>query len=129
MEAGDAVLELGCGAGANVPFFRELGVDYYSIEVSESAVTKLLQRFPELDGNVVVGDFTLEIPFDTQFDYIVDRASLAANSTSAITVSLELIADTLRSGGKMITVDMYSTEHSAYRPRPDPVNVLRGIPS
>lgn len=67
--AGDTVLELGCGAGANVPFFRDLGVEYYAIEGSESAVSELRNRFPNIGSTVSVGDFTAEIPFDVSFDY------------------------------------------------------------
>jgi cyclopropane fatty-acyl-phospholipid synthase-like methyltransferase len=111
---GDAVLELGCGAGANVPFFRDLGVNYYGIEGSEQAVTKLTKRFRELKANIAIGDFTAEIPFEKQFDCVVDRSALTTNSTEAITACLKLVSDVLRPGGKVITVDMFSTEHSAY---------------
>lgn len=34
------VVELGCGAGANIPFFLSLGVEYYSIEASEIIVSR-----------------------------------------------------------------------------------------
>ena len=34
------VLEIGCGPGANIPFFLNIGVDYYTIDGSETAVKK-----------------------------------------------------------------------------------------
>ena len=39
------VLELGCGAGANIPFFKSLKVDYYAIDGSKTAVQRLWNRF------------------------------------------------------------------------------------
>ena len=36
------VLELGCGAGANIPFFISLGVDYYAIDGSSTIVEILM---------------------------------------------------------------------------------------
>ena len=52
------VLELGCGAGANIPFFRTLGVDYYTVEGSATAVESLKEKYTELSNNLVAGDFT-----------------------------------------------------------------------
>ena len=66
------VLEIGCGAGANIPFFKHLGVKYYAIDGSESIVKQLKESFPEYKNSIVVGDFTREIPFDEQFDLVVD---------------------------------------------------------
>lgn len=114
IESGDVVLELGCGAGANIPFFLDLGVEYYSIEGSKTAVNEVRQRFPEIEDTVKVGDFTAEIPFDTSFDYVVDRASLTTNSTTAIKRCLDLVADSLTPDGKAVIIDMYSTDHSEY---------------
>ena len=82
------VLELGCGAGANIPFFVSLEADYYSVEGSKTIVDKLHQRFPYLKDNIMVGDFTDFIP-ETQFDLIVDRASLTCNHEESIIKSLK----------------------------------------
>jgi SAM-dependent methyltransferase len=122
MDAGDTVLEIGCGAGANVPFFRDLGVEYYAIEGSESAVSELRDRFPDIGSTVSVGDFTAEIPFDVSFDYVVDRASLTTNSTEAINRCLDLITEQLRPGGQILSVDMYSTAHTEYDRGPTTVD-------
>src|SRR3990172_2305781 len=75
------VLELGCGAGANIPFFLSLGVKYYSIEGSAIMVNKLKKKFPNLQENIVVGDFTQNIPFSKSFDLVIDRSSLTHNTT------------------------------------------------
>jgi cyclopropane fatty-acyl-phospholipid synthase-like methyltransferase len=115
LEPGDKVLELGCGAGANVPFLLDLGVEYYAIEGAESAVETVHERFPSIKDTVVVGDFTETIPFDEQFDCVVDRGALVANTTEAIESGLALTHDVLRDDGVILTIDMYSTDHSEYK--------------
>jgi SAM-dependent methyltransferase len=110
-----SVLELGCGAGANIPFFNSLNVRYFAVEGSLTIVEKLWRRFPELRENIVVGDFAKEIPFSGQFDLVIDRASLTSNSTEAIKFSLALVYEKLKLGGKFIGIDWYSTAHSDYK--------------
>ncbi|MFZ2136467.1 MAG: class I SAM-dependent methyltransferase [Xanthobacteraceae bacterium] len=70
------VLELGCGAGANIPFLQSLGMDYCAVEGSSFIVARLRARFPEIAANIVVGDFTRKIPFTSRFDLVIDRASV-----------------------------------------------------
>ena len=41
------VLELGCGAGANIPLFIALGADYYAVEGSQTIVNQLHKKFPQ----------------------------------------------------------------------------------
>jgi hypothetical protein len=48
------VLEIGCGTGANIPFFQSLNVQYFAIEGSEYIVTKLWQKFLELKDHLVI---------------------------------------------------------------------------
>lgn len=107
------VLELGCGSGANIPFFLSLGVDYSAIEGSPFIVDSLRARFPQIADKIAVGDFTVNIPFDGPFDLIVDRSSVTCNTTAAIEVALSMTAENLRSGGKLLGIDWFSTTHSA----------------
>lgn len=106
------VLECGCGAGANIQFFVNLGMDYYGIEGSGNIVAHLHERFPALKDRIVVGDFTRAIPYAETFDLVVDRASLTHNTDAAISRALALIFDCLRPGGKLIGIDWFSMEHS-----------------
>lgn len=106
------VLECGCGAGANIPFFIGLGVDYFGIDGSGHIVARLHERFPDLKDRIAVGDFTHAIPFEGTFDLVVDRASLTHNTTEAIRHALALIFDRVRPGGKLIGIDWFSTQHS-----------------
>lgn len=108
------VLELGCGAGANIPFFLSLGVEYHGIEGSPSIVGKLRERFPTLKDNIVIGDFTRELPQTGEFDLVLDRASLTHNATADIARCLDLVHRKLKPGGKFIGVDWFSTAYSDY---------------
>ena len=38
------VLELGCGAGANIPFFLSLNTEYFGIDGSETIIKNLKKR-------------------------------------------------------------------------------------
>lgn len=109
------VLEIGCGAGANIPFFKNLGVQYFAIEGSETIVKKLWERFPELRENIIMGDFTENIPFSGFFDLVVDRSSMTNNSSAAIKQGLAIIYDKLIKGGKYLGIDWFSTLHSEYQ--------------
>jgi SAM-dependent methyltransferase len=106
------VLECGCGAGANIPFFSKLGVDYFGIDGSPHVVARLHEAFPDLKDQIVVGDFTEAIPFAAPFDFIVDRGSLTHNATAGIRQALALIFDRLRPGGKFLGFDWFSSQHS-----------------
>jgi SAM-dependent methyltransferase len=114
LDAGSRVLELGCGAGANIPFFQSLGVQYHAVEGSESMVQRLHGRFPDLKERIVAGDFTLELPFETEFDLVVDRASLTHNDTAAILRCLDLVWRALRPGAHFIGIDWFSTQFSEF---------------
>lgn len=106
-------LELGCGAGANIPFFLDIGADYMAVEGSSTIVEMLHQKYPQLKNCIVVADFTEAIPFITIFDLIVDRGSLVNNSTDAIRRGLKIAVSKLRSGGKFIGIDWFSNAHSS----------------
>lgn len=105
------VLELGCGAGANIPFFKYLGVDYSSVEGSETAVARLRSQHPDLAGKIVQGDFTVELPVPGEFDLVVDRSSLISNTTQAMTRGLALAVSRMRRGGRFIAIDWFSDTH------------------
>ncbi len=108
------VLELGCGVGANIPFFQSLGVRYYAVEGSPTAVERLRARFPEYAAQIVEGDFERKLPFACGFDLVVDRGSVTCNSTLAIEAVLSSAWQALPPGGHFIGVDWYSTSHSDY---------------
>lgn len=105
------VLELGCGAGANIPLFLTLGMDYYAIEGSQTIVKQLHHHYPDLVDKIQVGDFTLEQPFSHDFDVVVDRSALTHNNTASIRNALQNVSKSLKPGGIFIGSDWFSTNH------------------
>ena len=110
-----SVLELGCGSGPNIPFFLSLNAEYFGIEGSRIIINKLKKKYPKLKNNLFSGDFTREIPFTKKFDLIVDRSSLTHNSKMDIKNCLQLIHKKLKTNGKFIGIDWFSTNHFEYR--------------
>ena len=110
-----SVLELGCGSGPNIPFFLSLNAEYFGIDGSRIIINKLKKKYPKLKNNLFSGDFTREIPFTKKFDLIVDRSSLTHNSIMDIKNCLQLIHKKLKTNGKFIGIDWFSTNHFEYR--------------
>ena len=108
------ILELGCGPGTNIPFFRSLDVDFRAVEGSATAVEKAKANFPDWADRIAVCDFTSDIPFDGPFDAVIERASLSHNPTADIRRCLELVGDRLAPGGVFIGLDWFSTKHTEY---------------
>lgn len=114
---GGVVLELGCGAGPNIPFIQSLGMEYYGVEGSSTIVDNLHQKYPELKNKVMIGDFTNienfgDIP---DIDIIVDRAAVTHNNLSAIQNTLKNCHKRLKYGGYFIGIDWFSTKHSDFQ--------------
>ncbi|NWK01739.1 class I SAM-dependent methyltransferase [Marine Group I thaumarchaeote] len=109
------VLELGCGSGANIPFFLSLNAEYFGIDGSKTTIRKLKKKNPMLKNNIVVGDFTKELPFQKKFDLIVDRASINHNPTNGIKKCLDLVHQKLKTNGKFIGIDWVSTRDIGYK--------------
>jgi len=108
------VLELGCGSGPNIPFFKSLKIQYYSIDGCKTVVEQQKKRFPKYSQNIIRGDFTKEIPFDAKFDLVADRASLFCDNTKNIKDCIALIHKKLKPNGKFIGIDWPSTLDSNY---------------
>ena len=114
LPASTRVLELGCGAGANIPFFKHLGMDYHAVEGSPVIVDQLHERFPEYKDTIKCGDFTQEIPFDGAFDLIIDRAAITHNSTKNIESVIRLIHHYLNVQGYFVGIHWFSTQHPQF---------------
>ncbi len=107
------VLELGVGAGANIPFFLSMGCEYYGIEGSSKAVETLRERFSG-QATIAAGDFCDEIPFSETFDLIVDRASMTHNDLPGIKSALNNAGACLKAGGLFVGVTWFSTDCSLF---------------
>lgn len=108
------ILELGCGPGANIPFILSITKNYYAIEGSSTIVKKVIKKFPKLKNNVIVGDFTIDIPFQKKFDIIFDRAAISHNNTKSISECIENIHSKLNKNGLFIGIDWFSIQHSDF---------------
>lgn len=109
------VLELGCGWGANIPFFLSAGADYYATEGSGVAVDRILDNYPELAGKIRVCDFTKEVPFeDGYFDLVIDRGALTCNHLDDVKNCMGQVYNKLKPDGVFIGVDLVSTECSDF---------------
>lgn len=109
------VLEIGVGAGANVPFFRALNTQYFAIDGSETAIKRLQERYPDIAKNFLVADFTRDLAAPGEFDLIVDRGALTSNTGAGVRACLGLAHRKLKAGGKFISIDFYSSRHSDYQ--------------
>jgi len=109
------VLELGCGAGANIPFFMSHNVDYFGIDASQFIIKKLKKKFPHISANLAAGDFTQNLSFENKFDFILDRSSVTHNSTPEIKNCLSLVNEKLKKNAKFIGIDWFSTKHFEYQ--------------
>ncbi|MBF0159203.1 MAG: class I SAM-dependent methyltransferase, partial [Magnetococcales bacterium] len=105
------VLEIGCGAGANVPFFEHFSVDYYGVDGSEAVVEQLRSRFPAWQDRFAAADFTATIPFAGPFDMIVDRSSMTHNSEQDIRHGLTLMHHQMKTGGVYYGINWFSTQY------------------
>lgn len=132
-KSGLRVLELGCGAGANIPFFAAIGAEYCGIDGSVTEVKKIQEKYvnisfeeEHLEGRgrslvtVSVGDFTKTLPFDGEFDLVLDRSAVTHNSTVDIQRTIALAYEKLRKGGYYFGLDWFSTNFGVFS---DPAEV------
>lgn len=64
------VLEIGFGAGANIPFFKAINVDYSGIEGSRTIRDMVAKNYPELAGKLLTGNF-ISHKFTDIYDVII----------------------------------------------------------
>ena len=112
------VLELGCGAGANIPFFASIGAKYYAIEGSAHIVERLQNSFKSDKIHITCGDFTKGFGFEEiigRVDLIIDRSAVTHNSTKSIKSVVKLANQYLKPGGKYMAFDWFATDCDTYK--------------
>ncbi|MBF0124054.1 MAG: class I SAM-dependent methyltransferase [Magnetococcales bacterium] len=112
--ANTRVLEIGCGAGANVPFFQKFGVSYCGIDGSEAVIARLRSRFTAWQDRFFVADFTTTMPVQGPFDIIVDRSSMTHNTEQDIRRGLGLIHQEMMPGGVYYGIGWFSVQCSEF---------------
>ena len=102
------ILEIGCGAGANLWFLAREGFSAYGLDGSPTAIEKARARLAEdgLAASLSVGDALK--PGDafpgTVFDAVLDIGCLVCNRLSEVEAILGEIWRTLRSGGRVFSM-------------------------
>lgn len=108
------VLELGCGAGANIPYFASFdNIEYYGIEGSKSMVEKLQSAFNSKNIHIACGDFSKTFCFDElqgDIDIIIDRSSVTHNKTEDIKAVIAQALKYLKQNGKYMAFDWFGLD-------------------
>lgn len=94
------VLELGCGPGCNLNFYKKEDFKVYGIDISKTAIIKSRRLFKRKDmNNFVIGNFSNLNWNNGYFDCVVDNFSVYANKTSEIKKTYKEIHRVLKKGG------------------------------
>jgi len=109
------VLEIGCGVGANVQFFKNKKCNYIGIDISKKAINFLKKNHKTKNLKFVAKDF-LDLKINKKFDLIVDRAAITCgNNHYKIQKILKKINFNLKENGKFIGIDWYSKNTTSYK--------------
>ena len=108
------MLELGFGAGANIPFFLTKNIEYYGIEGSENIFNRVKKKYNNIEKNLLRGDFKKNYFPNINFDLIIDRASITHNNKKDIIKILKIVKKKLKKNGYFIGIDWYSKASSDY---------------
>lgn len=111
------VLEIGCGTGANVPFFLSKNCKYTGVDISKNAINFLKKKFKNKNKNpeFVCSDYS-DIKINKKFDLIIDRGAITCgNDLINIVKIINKIYEDLKNNGKFICIDWYSKKTYSYK--------------
>ena len=100
------VLELGCGAGANLSFFLNEGFQTFGVDGAPSAINAARERLQPMKSEGQILELTcatfdqVDYP-DEHFDLIIDYFAIYANPMSSITSTLDNAFRMLKPGGRL----------------------------
>ncbi len=102
------ILELGCGAGANIWFLAREGFDTYGIDGSQTAIDKAERRLREEGekARLQIGDVNSILSFfpPGYFDAVVDVACLQHNDLQAVQSILDQVQVALKPQGRFFSM-------------------------
>jgi trans-aconitate methyltransferase len=96
-QAGERILDLGCGTGYLTKLILESGAEVIGIDNSEHMIEKAEARYPNLDFRIMSAD---DFSFDTKFDAIFSNAVLhwVLNCEQAV----KCMYHNLKAGGRIV---------------------------
>lgn len=112
------VLEIGCGAGANLSFFVKEGFNVVGLDGSNNAIKNAQKNLNDQYSNkyaceLFVADFE-SLPCEEEtFDIVVDNLAVYANTVSVIKKSYEEAYRVLKPGGHIYS-RVWGTECQGY---------------
>ena len=96
-QAGERILDVGCGTGHHVKTLADGGVEAVGIDSSPAMIAAAQQHYPALRFAVAdASDFAFEAPFDAVF------SNAALHWVMAAEASVVCIAKSLRDGGRFV---------------------------
>lgn len=102
------VLEVGCGVGANIPFFYNKNFNYYGFDISKVAIRYLKKKFPKLKNNLFVLDIEKKSIPVKNFDLVIDRGCLIHVKKKNNLLVLKKIIDVSKKNSLIILTDLIS---------------------
>lgn len=99
-----SVLDIGMGSGRMYPIFKDMGIEYQGIDLSEDMILAAKEMFPEIQANRL--DYMESETSDVQkYDYVIAIGTLEYISPEDLDKHLEIINSYIKpSGQACITV-------------------------
>lgn len=103
---GRKVLEFGCGTGANLRVFKELGMDVYGIDTSREAIEFGVNewgfnKYNFSDNNVLTSKSIKEI-WNEKFSLIISLGTLPLFNDEELNILFSQMSDALEPNGKVL---------------------------
>ena len=106
------ILDIGCGAGANLWYLAREGFSGYGIDGSITSIRRSEEKLKKdnLTADIIVGDF-FSLPYDDYFfNAVIDAASIQHNNPESITKIVSEIYRVLNNNGKYFGLLIESDE-------------------
>jgi hypothetical protein len=110
------ILEIGFGAGANIPFFLDKNLDYHGIDYSNKIVEQVKKKNKKIAKKLLISDINDALFPNKKFDIILDRACLTHNSDNYIKKSLSILLNKMKKDSIFYGINWYSTKTTYLKP-------------
>jgi SAM-dependent methyltransferase len=106
------ILELGCGFGANIPFFLSEKYKYYGLDFSKIAIERLKKKYPILKQKLILADITKHnfFNFKKKFGIVLDRGTLTHLKDKEIVELFKKLKKITNKNSLIICCSLYSED-------------------